>query len=352
MVGPSHRLDAMATIDLVDEEKVAFLFGNPAVGENLDDPGLRRRLIEELYGIEDPSPAGSMSRFIYSQVAEQILSDDPPEVWQTALRLSAQGRDSKYVMSQLALASTSALVEAVRGIDRENPEEINIERFRAALDRLPLPPLAEVMDLLVAVASANRQIPSGELCQQVLARLGSVGDEWEVEQWVEQVFEQMLDMRSDLMMIPPDRVVHPQSLFSGAIFTHRLRPGEKENGRLEAGVDLFPLRWMGAPLLLPTGEEVEVEEGFDGSEVWEGPDGWLDGRSKYGRFEDAGHVEPLAADPDSLAGVDAVDPEALRGSGAEHGDGFSGACRVEVVALGHAGGDHRKEAEGCGLANL
>jgi hypothetical protein len=38
-----------------------------------------------------------------------------------------------------------------------------------------------------------------------------------------------------------------------------------------------------------------------------------------------------------------------RGGGAEYGDGFLGGGRVEVVALGDAGGDHREEAEGCGL---
>ena len=78
-------------------------------------------------------------------------------------------------------------------------------------------------------------------------------------------------------------------------------------------------------------------------------DGGVDGRGEHGRFEDAGHVEPLAADPDAFAGVDAVDPEALGGSRAEHGDGFLGGGRVEVVALGDAGGDHREEVERCGL---
>ena len=78
-------------------------------------------------------------------------------------------------------------------------------------------------------------------------------------------------------------------------------------------------------------------------------DGGVDGWGEHSRFEGAGHVEPVAADPDAFAGVDAVDPEALRGSGAEDSNGFLGGCRVEVLALGDIGGDHREEVEGCGL---
>ena len=75
-------------------------------------------------------------------------------------------------------------------------------------------------------------------------------------------------------------------------------------------------------------------------------DGGVDGGGEHGRFEDAGEVEPLAADPDAFVGVDAVDAEQLGGGGAEHGDGFLGGGRVEVVALGDGGGDHREEVEG------
>ena len=78
-------------------------------------------------------------------------------------------------------------------------------------------------------------------------------------------------------------------------------------------------------------------------------DGGVDGGGEHGGFEDAGEVEPLAAHPDPLAGVDAVDAEQLGGGGAEHGDGFLGGGRVEVVALGDGGGEDREEVERCGL---
>ena len=78
-------------------------------------------------------------------------------------------------------------------------------------------------------------------------------------------------------------------------------------------------------------------------------DGGVDGGGEHGRFEDAGHVEPLAADPDAFAGVDAVDAEPLGGGGAEDGDGFLGGGGVEVLALGDGGGDDREQVEGGGL---
>ena len=41
---------------------------------------------------------------------------------------------------------------------------------------------------------------------------------------------------------------------------------------------------------------------------------------QHGGLEDAGEVEPHAADPDPLAGADRVDAQPLRGGGAQNGD--------------------------------
>src|SRR5439155_18407651 len=48
--------------------------------------------------------------------------------------------------------------------------------------------------------------------------------------------------------------------------------------------------------------------------------------------QDARDVEPLAAQPDSLVRVDAVDAELLGGDRAEHRDRQTGGTRVEPVA--------------------
>ena len=90
------------------------------------------------------------------------------------------------------------------------------------------------------------------------------------------------------------------------------------------------------------GRGVSVEaEVFLGGGVADN-DGGVDGGGEHGRFEDAGEVEPLAADPDPFARVDVVDAEQLGAGGAEHGDGFSGGGGVEVVAVGEGRGDDRE----------
>src|SRR6202011_2064696 len=68
-------------------------------------------------------------------------------------------------------------------------------------------------------------------------------------------------------------------------------------------------------------------------------DGGVDRGGEHSRFEDAGEIEPLAAHPDPLAGVDAIDPEQLGGDSTDDGDGFLGGGGVEVVTLGDGGSE-------------
>ena len=88
---------------------------------------------------------------------------------------------------------------------------------------------------------------------------------------------------------------------------------------------------------------VEAEVALGGREADE--HGAVDLGGEQRRGEDAGEVEPLAAEPDPLAGVDAVDPEPLRRGGAEHRHGFAGGGGVEVAAGGDGGADGRGQAE-------
>ncbi len=67
------------------------------------------------------------------------------------------------------------------------------------------------------------------------------------------------------------------------------------------------------------------------------------------RVEDAGDVEPLAADPDPHAGPDPVDAQQLRGGGAEHRDRLAGGGGVEEPALREAGAGHRGQVQGGGV---
>ena len=65
--------------------------------------------------------------------------------------------------------------------------------------------------------------------------------------------------------------------------------------------------------------------------------------------EDAGHVEPLAADPDPHPGPDPVDAQQLRGEGAEHRDGLAGGGGVQEPALREAGARDRGQVQGGGF---
>ena len=92
------------------------------------------------------------------------------------------------------------------------------------------------------------------------------------------------------------------------------------------------------------GMAVETQIGARGLESDEY--GGVDLRGEDGGLEYARQVEPLVAHPDALGRVDPVDAEPGGGRRAEHGDGFGRGRGVEVAALGDAGGDRLRQAEG------
>ena len=75
----------------------------------------------------------------------------------------------------------------------------------------------------------------------------------------------------------------------------------------------------------------------------------VDLRGEGGGAQDAREVEPLAADPDPLAGPDPVDAHQLGGCRAEHGDRLAGGGGVEEAALGDRGAGHSGQAQAGGV---
>lgn len=65
-------------------------------------------------------------------VANQLWANDPPEIWETAVRLLAAGYDRYEVLHMLASVVSGEVFEAVRN---QTPHQI--ERVRAALAELP-----------------------------------------------------------------------------------------------------------------------------------------------------------------------------------------------------------------------
>ena len=88
---------------------------------------------------------------------------------------------------------------------------------------------------------------------------------------------------------------------------------------------------------------VEAEVGLGGGEADE--HGAVDLGRERGRGEDAGDVEPHAAEPDPLAGVDAVDAEQLCGLRRRARDRLGRGRGVEVAAAGDGRADGREQVE-------
>ena len=91
------------------------------------------------------------------------------------------------------------------------------------------------------------------------------------------------------------------------------------------------------------GVPVEVQVAFRGLEADEHRA--FDSGREHRWAEDPDEVEPLVRGPDPLAGVDVVDPESLRGGGAEHRDRLLRGGGVQVAALHDLDAERVQQAE-------
>ena len=136
-----------------DDERRAFAVP-PAVGEvdeidlellDPSDPDERRMLIEAehpelreaLESGEEIVVAGTpmnprLHIAMHEIVANQLWDDDPPQTWQTAQRLLAEGYERHEVLHMLAsVVSTELWATLARGAQPDR------NRYVAALDKLP-----------------------------------------------------------------------------------------------------------------------------------------------------------------------------------------------------------------------
>jgi hypothetical protein len=120
------------TIARMDPEKVASLFGQPPDGVDPGNPDDRVELLSREVAEDHPRHGAQVA--LRLAVADQIAHDEPPQVWRTAQRLLAEGRDRATVMRQLVLALTPSLMNTVVG-----GAEFDLDAYLAALKRLPIP---------------------------------------------------------------------------------------------------------------------------------------------------------------------------------------------------------------------
>jgi hypothetical protein len=102
-------------------------------------------LLAEHDHVHDQEWLGPARDAVLEVVANQIADDNPPEVWQTALRLLTGGLDRRQVLQQLVLA----LSKQFRAILAEQAD-FDLDAYRATLARLPVPGGEEVRTLCSA----------------------------------------------------------------------------------------------------------------------------------------------------------------------------------------------------------
>jgi hypothetical protein len=100
----------------VTPNKLALLFGdNPPADVDLNDPDQLRKAIEE----SAPPDQTIRQVTLLGMVPDQIVSVDPPDVWETAQRLLALGMDRESVLQELVVALGPVAVAASKVADAE-----------------------------------------------------------------------------------------------------------------------------------------------------------------------------------------------------------------------------------------
>ena len=291
----------------MDPAKAALLFGDEVVAEVPDDPVALGALVASGFREQDEDLGPDVRHLHWGRLAMHILDEDPPALWPTAQRLAAQGLDRRRVLLNLSLALAPLVIAEILEEDRPSPD-----RVAADLERLPVPPAARVLEAMLEIVRSDQLIGLDELVATLLAELGRDHDDQVAERMVDGLFDRAMDEDGPLALLAGDAVVHPASLASGLVFTHRLTPVERETGVVVLGADLAAHLRLALPITTGTGESVEPD--LVGNEpAWLGPRGWLDdyepGVLLGVRSESSGDlgegtkvdVEQVAEEPDSSA---------------------------------------------------
>lgn len=273
-------------------ERFSFVFGStvdPAIWAAADLAD-RRSLVGKRFG-----GLGETQLLVRLGVIEQLLGNDVPQVWATALRLSADGTSVDLIINQLAMAFTQTVAEAIDG------GAFDEAAFAQRLARLPLPGEAEIELALLDVAEATVVLSTDELIAAAAERLGFEGDDPVIVHLVEHVEEDLADELGPLAWLTGNRTAHVESLCEGIVLTHVLNDAERALGALTVSFDLAgfgrveKLSFNGLPV-----EPVSAEVGHI---AWTGPGGWLDpfeiDATLAVRVRADGEIdlEPLAASP-------------------------------------------------------
>jgi hypothetical protein len=253
----------------VDDAKAALLFDTVPDWADPDDPDDRATLLAEEFA-DDGHLARALRAGLFEVVANQIADDDPPAVWATAERLLAMGIDRRQVLRNLVLV-VMGQVQAILGTKKT----FDLEAYRAALDRLPLPTFEELASVMVQIARERQPIDIEVLESLTMARLGHPVEGEPYESLLDAATDRIIGDAGPLEVLAGDLVVEPVSLCANVVLTHRLTEEEQGDDVLTLGPDLAGFLRLEDPVRRTDGAELHLDLLEDGNAGWHGPEGWL-----------------------------------------------------------------------------
>jgi hypothetical protein len=275
----------------VDPDRVEFLFGRPLPGTDLADEHTRWELLRA------DRPAGERMLAVRTVLAAQILADDPPDVWWTARRLLAVGRDRHDVMDELARALLPVLDRSVG-----DGHPLDTAGYRARLAALPRSADVVAGEIQADVVRRYGVITAEELHEHTGALLGrdpDDRDEIAVAWWGVHDLDRDIPHRR----VEPGLVVHAPTLAAAAVLTRRLTDEERVTARLRVDTDLAAFLRVPWPRL--DDEPIRIRDDTD-RRVW-----WWHPRDQPTAHEPWPWEEPVrpVAWPDW--GIDDLPPAAV-----------------------------------------
>jgi hypothetical protein len=226
----------------MDPERLTFIYGDDDLSDvDLTDLDARVGLLEGTFDAEISGVRAAVREI----VANQILDDDPPEVWATVQRLLRAGLDRDAIFGELALAFSPLLQRAV---ETETP--FDRAAYGRALDALPFPSADDIEQAIVDTVRHQPGIHPDDLHTEVLELLDRDLDDVTADDLVDRVLDElMLDPYGPITYVDGDLLVHIDSLTADVVLTHVLTDDEAALGILEPGFDLaaFQRRLLSLP---------------------------------------------------------------------------------------------------------
>jgi hypothetical protein len=246
-------------------DRLSFLFGDDVDldGVDLEDVEERSRLMAGTFGSEPEA----LQLLVHEVLANQILDDDPPEVWEAVLRMQAEGTDREGILGQLALVLLPVMHDAIGSEEPWDPDA-----YVGALGSLPLPGPYEIEGAVLECVLSNQGIDVERLEVEVMGRLGRPEEDRTVVSIVDRMVGNLID-RGRLSWLNGNRVVHAGALSEGVVLTRRPSDEELEAGAIYADFDLAILLGRGR-LWLASGHELELTVEH-GRLAVKGGEGWL-----------------------------------------------------------------------------